>query len=196
MWSHLCDQHKHTKHSEISENHLTRSNTVIYCDFKLHYITPTYLVGLSTAHWPVVTTENPYDWNDGRLTSYLSICTSVLPLFHDPTLKRWRSTSQDMFFPRCSNCLWFFSWAMTSISKPYLPLRQFWTGDWIPRAWRSSGFRLFPCPVINFQDPTSLLFKVLDYEIVHFGAGPTGKKLSGTTGGQDIHVLSAREFQR
>ena len=26
------------------------------------------------------------------------ICTSVLPLFHDPTLKRWRLTSQHMFF--------------------------------------------------------------------------------------------------
>ena len=75
--------------------------------------------------------------------------------FHDPTLKRWRSTSQDMFFPRCSNCLWFFSWAMTSISKPYLPLRQFWTGDWIPRAWHLSGFRMFPCPEINFHNPTS-----------------------------------------
>ena len=26
-------------------------------------------------------------------------CTSVLPLFHDPTLKRWRLTSQHNFFP-------------------------------------------------------------------------------------------------
>ena len=154
-----------------------RFNFVTYIVL-LHYITPTWLVGLSTAHWPVVIMETPMIEMMG---AWPPICTSVLPLFHDPTLKRWRLTSQHMcFFPRYSSCVWFFSWVMTSISKSYLPLRQFWTCDWIPRAWRLSGFRLFPCPVINFQGPnlaTSLiLFKILDYEILHFGAGPTGKK--------------------
>ena len=137
---------------------------------------------------------NPYDWNDGRLTSYLHIGSTT---FSWSNIKKMAlNLATFVFSPRCSSCVWFFSWVMTPISKSYLPLRQFWACDWIPRAWRLSGFRLFPCPVINFQDPTSLLFKILDYEIVHFGAGPTGKKLSGTTGGQDIHVLSAREFQR
>ena len=96
---------------------------------------------------------NPYDWNDGRLTSYLHIGSTT---FSWSNIKKMAlNLATFVFSPRCSSCVWFFSWVMTPISKSYLPLRQFWACDWIPRAWRLSGFRLFPCPVINFQDPTS-----------------------------------------
>ena len=140
---------------------------------------------------------NPYDWNDGRLTSYLHIGSTT---FSWSNIKKMALNLATFVFPLVVQVV------CDSFPGSW-PLYQNHTcpsasSELVIEFLGHDVYQDLDCSLvlllISRTQPRNIPHTIQNSSLWNcsFWSWTYRKKLSGTTGGQDIHVLSAREFQR